>query len=86
MKGKFLLSVSILAVFSLSLFAQMQKNKGYPTANPDLRSEFVNPPKGYGNIPFYWWSGDKLNKERLKEQLEILLQSATDGKQSKNGY
>lgn len=79
MKNKFLLSVSILAFFSLSLFAQMQKNKGYPTANPDLRSEFVNPPKGYGNIPFYWWSGDRLNKERLKEQLEILSQSATDG-------
>lgn len=78
MKNKFLLS-AILVVFSVSLFAQMQKNKGYPTANPDLRSEFVNPPKGYGNIPFYWWSGDRLNKERLKEQLKILSQSATDG-------
>lgn len=45
----------------------------------DVRSEFLRPPKGYGNVPFYWWSGDRLNKERLKEQLDILSESATDG-------
>lgn len=59
----------------------MQKNKGYPVHHPDtdVVSGFSKPPKGYGNVPFYWWSGDRLNKERLKEQLDILSESATDG-------
>ena len=74
-----LLLIAILTMQPLCIFAQLQKYKGYPQEKPDIRSEFVNPPKGYGNVPFYWWSGDKLNKERLKEQLEILSQSATDG-------
>lgn len=62
-------------------YAQSQKYKGYPEMRPDLDvlPGFVNPPKGYGNVPFYWWNGDVLNKERLKDQLDILSASATDG-------
>ncbi len=58
-----------------------QKNKGYPArdAHLDLLQGFINPPEGYGNVPFYWWNGDTLKKERLKEQLDILAASATDG-------
>ena len=62
-------------------FAQSQKYKGYPRRGGDIDvlSGFQNPPKGYGNVPFYWWNGDRLDKERLKEQLDILSSSATDG-------
>ena len=62
-------------------YSQTQKNKGYPQKNNnwDVLPGFVNPPKGYGNIPFYWWNGDTLKKERLREQLDILAASATDG-------
>ena len=74
-----LLLIAVFVVQPLCIVAQLQKYKGYPKRDPDIRSEFVNPPKGYGNVPFYWWSGDNLNKERLKEQLEILSRSATDG-------
>lgn len=58
-----------------------QKNKGYPArdAHLDLLQGFINPPEGYGNVPFYWWNGDTLKKERLREQLDILAASATDG-------
>lgn len=61
--------------------SQIQKQKGYPdkSKNLNLLQNFINPPKGYGNVPFYWWNGDKLNKERLKDQLDILSESATDG-------
>ncbi|MDR1092192.1 MAG: hypothetical protein LBL79_14055 [Prevotella sp.] len=75
--------ICFLAV--LLLFANCaehsHKNKGYPDkqAGLDVLPGFVNPPKGYGNIPFYWWNGDTLNKERLSEQLDILSSSATDG-------
>ncbi|WP_302799375.1 hypothetical protein [Parabacteroides goldsteinii] len=63
----------------LVTYAQSQRYKGYPKKDTDIFSEFANPPKGYGNVPFYWWNGDSLNKERMKEQLDILSASATDG-------
>ena len=58
-----------------------QYKKGWPSkdAGIDIREGFVNPPKGYGNVPFYWWCGDNLDLDRLTEQLEILSSSATDG-------
>ena len=33
---------------------------------------FKTPPQGYGVVPFYWWLGDKLTKERLLWQLDQL--------------
>jgi len=62
-------------------FSQSQRFKGYPDQNKDfdVLPGFIQPPKGYGNVPFYWWNGDSLNRDRLKEQLEILASSATDG-------
>ncbi|SDK96637.1 Glycosyl hydrolases family 2, sugar binding domain [Pedobacter sp. ok626] len=57
------------------------KFSGYPTRDPgfDVRPGFLNPPKGYGNVPFFWWNGDTLSRARLTEQLDILKESATDG-------
>lgn len=54
---------------------------GYPSrdAKFDVRPGFTVPPKGYGNVPFFWWNGDTLSRARLTEQLDILKESATDG-------
>lgn len=41
-------------------------------ANPDLVKEFATPPKGYGESPFYWWIGEKLEKDRILWQLDQL--------------
>lgn len=60
--------------------AQNQKYRGYPLQKwDDLAANFKSPPPGYGNVPFYWWNGDSLDLNRLKEQLDILSTSATDG-------
>ena len=75
-------SVALLAtIFSLDASAQSQRLKGYPErgADFDVLPGFHQPPKGYGNVPFYWWSGDRLTRERLAAQLDILSESATDG-------
>ena len=32
--------------------------------------DFITPPKGYGNVPFYWWNGESLDIDRLEWQLE----------------
>lgn len=47
---------------------------GYPSANSDLdpKQGFVTPPPGYGEIPYWWWTGDPLDRERLLWQLEQL--------------
>ena len=58
-----------------------QYHRGWPSKDRDinLRETFVNPPRGYGNVPFYWWSGDNLDMDKLTWQLELLSDSATDG-------
>jgi hypothetical protein len=45
----------------------------------DLASEFANPPAGYGEVPFYWWNGDTLNRARLLWQLQRLHQAGVQG-------
>lgn len=47
---------------------------GLPVKNQvtNILSEFKNPPVGYGQSPFYWWVGEKLNKDRIRWQLDQL--------------
>lgn len=33
-------------------------------------SSFVNPPKTYSPVPIWWWSGERLDSQRLRWQLE----------------
>lgn len=44
----------------------------YDQQKVNLYANFVCPPKGYGEVAFYWWQGDTLKKERLLDQLEML--------------
>jgi hypothetical protein len=45
---------------------------GYPERSNthDILPGFINPPRGYGEVPFYWWQGDTITKERLGWQLD----------------
>ncbi|HPO12637.1 MAG TPA: glycosyl hydrolase [Candidatus Hydrogenedentes bacterium] len=47
---------------------------GYPSSNTGLdpKQGFAAPPHGYGEVPFWWWTGDPLDKERLLWQLDQL--------------
>jgi len=47
---------------------------GFPnrSADFDVLPGFKNPPAGYGEVPFYWWIGDTLTRERLMWQLDLL--------------
>ncbi len=47
----------------------------------DLLQLFHEPPSGYGEVPFYWWVGDKLTKERLLWQLDQLTPARLSGLQ-----
>ncbi|MBR5242775.1 MAG: hypothetical protein IKW13_00940, partial [Thermoguttaceae bacterium] len=38
----------------------------------DWRTGFAAPPAGYGEVPFWWWTGEKLDAERLLWQIDEL--------------
>lgn len=47
---------------------------GFPGAvvAGNLKEALKNPPAGYGEVPFWWWTGDPLDRERLLWQIEQL--------------
>ena len=70
---KSIICVIILLVLRANI-ASGQLYAGYPDRNEkmDVWPGFVHPPKGYGEVPFYWWQGDTLTKERITWQLDQL--------------
>jgi len=67
-------TIILLLMISLQSAAQTSLPAGYPDRSPsmDVLPGFMNPPKGYGEVPFYWWQGDTLTRERLLWQLDQL--------------
>ncbi len=56
---------------------------GFADRSPslDVLPGFKNPPPGFGIVPFYWWLGDPLTKERLSWQLEQMKGMGVSGYQ-----
>lgn len=54
---------------------------GEPLTSSALFEAFQNPPREYGEVPFWWWSGDKLDKARIGRQLEELHRKGVAGTQ-----
>jgi hypothetical protein len=56
---------------------------GYPdrSADFDALPGFRNPPPGYGEVPFWWWTGDDLNLDRLLWQVGELHRMGVSGVQ-----
>jgi hypothetical protein len=56
---------------------------GWPSrdAQLDALPGFQNPPLGYGEVPFWWWSGEDLDVDRLLWQLRELHQKGISGVQ-----
>jgi hypothetical protein len=56
---------------------------GIPSRATDLDalSSFKNPSVGYGEVPFWWWTGDDLNAERLIWQVRELHKKGVSGVQ-----
>lgn len=56
---------------------------GFPSRDADLDvlPGFQDPPAGYGEVPFWWWTGDPLDKDRLLWQIEELHRKGVAGMQ-----
>lgn len=46
---------------------------------PELRSLFSDPPDFFRPVPFWWWSGEPLDRDRLRWQLDALLRGGVKG-------
>ncbi len=56
---------------------------GYPSTAPDLDvlPGFKVPPPGYGEVPFWWWTGEDLDTDRLLWQVRELHKKGISGVQ-----
>ena len=79
-------AVLMVAAAAAPLAACMAGGLGFPqpaeVAEKTLRADFKAPPPGYGEVPFWWWSGrEPLDKERMLEQIEELHKAGIAGVQ-----
>lgn len=49
--------------------------------NKSFLDAFYSPADEYGEVPFYWWCGDKLDKKRIADQLKSLKEKGIAGVQ-----
>ncbi|MCL4203475.1 MAG: hypothetical protein KJ000_13310 [Pirellulaceae bacterium] len=63
--------------------APPEGSPGFPSRDPGLDAlpGFRSPPPGYGQVPFWWWTGDPLDKQRLLWQIEQLHAKGISGMQ-----
>ncbi|MDG1358227.1 MAG: glycosyl hydrolase, partial [Akkermansiaceae bacterium] len=88
-KRLFYTKLTILLLLTVSLHAEpfglstAADAPGYPSRATDLDAfpGFQNPPPGYGEVPFWWWTGDDLNEDRLLWQVRELHDKGISGVQ-----
>ena len=75
--------LALLATGTLYAKSVPIQGAGFPSRDPniDVAKEFLTPPPGFGEVPFWWWTGEKLDKERLLWQLEELHKAGVSGTQ-----
>ncbi len=82
MKRREIVSFSALALASLHVMAG-DPAPGWPGRDPQLDAlpGFQNPPAGYGEVPFWWWTGEELDADRLVWQVRELHKRGISGVQ-----
>jgi hypothetical protein len=80
-------TILLILISSMLFLSSMGQNvklpPGFPDRSPDLNvlPGFKTPPKGYGEVSFYWWLGDTLTKDRIISQLDQLKDKSITGLQ-----
>ena len=82
--GRFLFTAATAAAVVAA--AEGATGLGFPKAGDEaaktIRADFKAPPPGYGEVPFWWWSGrEPLDKERLLYQIEEIHKAGIAGVQ-----
>jgi hypothetical protein len=76
-------TIAVMTFFMVSGQTASKLPPGFPdrSANMDVLPGFKNPPKGYGEVSFYWWIGDTLTHDRILWQLDQLKDKGITGLQ-----
>ena len=79
----FLILVHLAMFFSVTGQNVQKLPAGFPDRSPnlDVLPGFRHPPKGYGEVSFYWWIGDTLTQDRILWQLDQLKDKGITGLQ-----
>jgi len=77
------LTILILLLVVRLMGQNVKLPPGFPDRSPnlDVLPGFKTPPKGYGEVSFYWWLGDTLTRERIVSQLDQLKDKSITGLQ-----
>ncbi len=75
--------LTTLSTLSVAFGAIESGGLGWPTRDPQLDAlpEFKTPPRGYGEVPFWWWTGEELDVDRLIWQVRELHKKGISGVQ-----
>ena len=73
----------VFLLMSTQAAAQPMNHTAYPDRSPNLDAMpgFKSPPSGYGEVPFWWWTGDDLDVDRMLEQVRELNAKGISGVQ-----
>ena len=73
----------ILIFIAVSLGSGIAGGPGLSSrdATLDALPGFRNPPPGYGEVPFWWWTGDNLDVDRMIGQIRELHKKGVSGVQ-----
>ena len=76
-----LLTIAGFALLAPSGFAA--EGAGIPSRDPqvDVLRGFKTPPPGYGEVPYWWWTGGNLDPDRMIAQLKELKKKGISGVQ-----
>ena len=84
-KGRLRMSFvkSVIVALLAACVAGAALPPGYPdrSAGLDAYPGFARPPEGYGEVPFWWWTGDAPDAGRLVAQVEALHKMGISGVQ-----
>ena len=83
LKIRFLYCVIVSIFVFSSIEGQNILPPGFPDRSPDLDvlPGFKSPPPGYGEVPFWWWTGEDLNVDRMIGQVRELHKKGISGVQ-----
>ena len=79
-------STRLLTIAGIALLATRglaEEGAGIPLrdSQADVLSGFKTPPPGYGEVPYWWWTGGNLDPDRMIVQLKELKKKGISGVQ-----
>ena len=57
----------------MTINTPLSERRAEALSHDGLTENFLTPPASFGPVPFWWWTGDPLDRERIRWQLDQLV-------------